>query len=204
MKVDVLDSVPAGEDLIFTGYYDAYTPETPYDYIWASHVLEHVPNPNSFAQKVYNDLKDGGRAAITVPPLKHEMTFAHMSLWNAGLLLMHFVSAGFDCSNAHIATYGYNCTLIAQKSKSKKRRIEKLPPKLKWKNNYFMGDIERIGWNTSYPRMLTPFPELRSFEDTEELLKSKPHESAFYQVLIKEIPAIAYWDSHTSTLVRAG
>lgn len=86
-----------------------------FDCIWASHVLEHMPNPNKFLNKCAADLKDGGILAITVPPLKHDIVGGHVSLWNAGLLLYHLILAGFDCSQAMIKEYGYNISVIVKK-----------------------------------------------------------------------------------------
>jgi len=86
-----------------------------FDAIWASHVLEHQPNVNLFLRKIYQDLKDGGVLAITVPPLKHEIVGGHLTVWNAGLLLYNLVMAGFDCREASILQYGYNISVIVRK-----------------------------------------------------------------------------------------
>ncbi|MDO7172738.1 class I SAM-dependent methyltransferase [Mariniflexile sp. AS56] len=86
-----------------------------FDAIWASHVLEHQPNPNLFLKKIHNDLKEGGILAITVPPLKHEIVGGHVTLWNAGLLMYQLIMAGFDCSNISIKSYGYNISIILKK-----------------------------------------------------------------------------------------
>jgi SAM-dependent methyltransferase len=86
-----------------------------FDAIWASHVLEHQPNPNTFLKKIHKDLKENGVLCITVPPLKHEIVGGHLSLWNAGLLMYHLVFAGFNCKNISILTYGYNISIILKK-----------------------------------------------------------------------------------------
>ena len=104
-----------------------------FDAIWASHVLEHQPNPNLFLQKIFNDLKTGGYLAVTVPPLKHELVGGHVTLWNAGLLLYQLILAGFDCSQAHVRTYDYNISVIIQK---KSIDIPEL--------HYDSGDINRL------------------------------------------------------------
>ena len=93
-----------------------------FDCVWACHVLEHQLNPNLFLKKVHALTKEGGYAAITVPPLKQTIVGGHVTLWNAGMLLYHLVLAGFDCSDAHVRTYGYNVSVIV-----KKRSINVLP-----------------------------------------------------------------------------
>ncbi len=87
-----------------------------FDCAWASHVLEHQPNVNLFLRKVHGDLRDGGVLAVTVPPLKHNIVGGHLTLWNAGLLLYNLVLAGFDCRQARVKHYGYNISVIVQKT----------------------------------------------------------------------------------------
>lgn len=105
-----------------------------FDLVWASHVLEHQPNVGNFIKRLFNDCKDGGIVAITVPPLKHNIVGGHLVFWNPGLLLYNIVFAGFDCREAAIKQYGYNISLIVRKKK-----IAKMP-KLCWDN----GDIEKL------------------------------------------------------------
>ena len=118
---------------IIADYY-SYDFSAPFDCIWASHVLEHQPNPNEFLRKVHRDVKEGGWVAISVPPLKHSIVGGHLSLWNAGLLLYHLIFAGFDCHDASIRTYGYNVSVIV-----KKKTIQQLP-----ELHYDNGDIDRL------------------------------------------------------------
>lgn len=132
--------------------------EKPFDAIWCSHVLEHQFDPNKFLKKIYDDLKDKGWLAITVPPRKDEIVGGHVSLWNAGLLVYHLVLAGFDCSDCHIKTYGYNCSVVVQKKKASNTAnlqfcngdIEKLKP---WLPSFFHhgvnGNINEWNWNVS-------------------------------------------------------
>ncbi|GLQ74568.1 class I SAM-dependent methyltransferase [Vibrio penaeicida] len=97
--------------------YYKYQPKEKFDCIWASHVLEHQPDTHKFLSKVYSDLKDDGIAALTVPPLKHEIVGGHVNLYNAGLLLYQMILAGFDCRNASIHTYDYNISIIVRKDR---------------------------------------------------------------------------------------
>lgn len=86
-----------------------------FDAIWASHVLEHVLNPDLFLKKCFNDLRDNGILAVTVPPLKHQVVGGHINLFNAGILLYRLILSGFDCRNARVGTYGYNISVIVRK-----------------------------------------------------------------------------------------
>jgi SAM-dependent methyltransferase len=95
--------------------YYTYKFDKSFDAIWASHVLEHQPNPNLFLRKIFSDLREDGVLAVTVPPMKSQIVGGHLSLWNAGLLLYHLVFAGFDCSHARIKQYGYNVSVILKK-----------------------------------------------------------------------------------------
>lgn len=117
-----------------TGDYYNYKFDKPFDAVWASHVLEHQPNPNLFLKKVHKDLKEEGVLAITVPPLKHEIVGGHVTLWNAGLLLYQLVLAGFNCKDASIKSYGYNVSVVL-----KKKSIEQYP-----ELSYDSGDILQL------------------------------------------------------------
>lgn len=116
------------------GDYYRYQFSEPFDCIWASHVLEHQPNPNLFLGKIHADLREGGWLAVTVPPLKHPIVGGHLTLWNAGLLVYQLVFAGFNCRHAAIRTYGYNVSVIVRK-----HSIAELPPL-----HYDSGDIDRL------------------------------------------------------------
>ncbi|WP_162880086.1 class I SAM-dependent methyltransferase [Mariniflexile rhizosphaerae] len=130
---------------IFGDYY-TYNFDNPFDAIWASHVLEHQPNPNLFLKKIHNDLKEGGVLAITVPPLKHEIVGGHVTLWNAGLLMYQLILAGFDCRGVSIKSYGYNISLIL-----KKKSIISYPDL-----SYDSGDIIKLA--NYFPKEITePF-----------------------------------------------
>ncbi len=118
----------------------------PIDCIWASHVLEHQPNPGHFLSKCFNDLKENGILAVTVPPLKHEIVGGHVTLWNAGLLIYQLILAGFDCSEAMVKTYGYNISVIVRKVRAELSDLV-----------MDRGDIERISH-------LFPFPAYHGFD----------------------------------------
>ena len=89
-----------------------------FDCVWASHVLEHQVNPGMFLSKCYTVLSNEGVFAVTVPPMKGRIVGGHVSLWNAGLLLYHMILAGFDCSEAHVKSYGYNVSVVVKKKRA--------------------------------------------------------------------------------------
>lgn len=115
--VDVL-TVSLREPADIVGDYLA-TEISPVDLIWASHVLEHQPNPGLFLKKCFADLSDDGWLCVTVPPMKGEIVGGHVTLWNAGLLLYNLILAGFDCRYARVKTYGYNITALVQKRRAR-------------------------------------------------------------------------------------
>lgn len=148
------------QSAVICDYYD-YKPDTKFNCIWVSHVLEHQPNPNFFLKKIYNDLDDTGLLAITVPPLKHQIVGGHLNLYNAGILLYQLILAGFDCSNASVATYGYNISVIVRKGRKVSLSNitydsgdintlkEYFPLHIKsliGNNDFFDGKIESLNW----------------------------------------------------------
>lgn len=140
---------------IFGDYYN-YNFEEQFDAIWASHVLEHQPNPNLFLKKIHKDLKEGGILAITVPPLKHEIVGGHVTLWNAGLLMYQLIIAGFDCRDISIKSFGYNIGVVLIKksilnypdlsydSGDIMKLCEYFP---EGTTEPFNGDIKELNWN---------------------------------------------------------
>lgn len=119
---------------------DFYTePLGQYDCVWACHVLEHQPNPGLFLTRCRETLKPEGWLAVTVPPRKDEIVGGHVTIWNAGLLVYQAVLAGFDCSAAMLASYGYNVSMIVRRpSTDVTERILATPL------CYDIGDIEQL------------------------------------------------------------
>lgn len=114
---------------------------TPYDCVWASHVLEHQRNPGLFLEKCFHLTKKV--FAVTVPPLKHDIVGGHVTLWNAGLLIYNMILAGFDCSKASVSTYGYNISVIVEKTPVQQMDLDSL--------HYDAGDVERLSKYFPFP-----------------------------------------------------
>lgn len=94
--------------------------EQPFDALWCSHVLEHQVNVNLFLRKCFQNLREHGVLAVTVPTPKHYIVGGHVTLWNAGLLLYNLVLAGFDCCDARVSgEYGYNISVVVRKQAAK-------------------------------------------------------------------------------------
>ena len=115
--VDADICLTVGDDhLDLTGFPD--------DVIWCCHALEHCRNVEKFLDDIwqfwcsnhtYSFDDHPGILAITVPPFR-QVVPGHVTAWNAGLLLYNLVLAGFDCSNAAVKTYGYNISVIVERS----------------------------------------------------------------------------------------
>ncbi len=113
--------------------YNTFEVDEPYDAIWASHVLEHQPDKHTFVRKMHRDLREGGWLFILVPPMKAEVVGGHLNLFNNGYLIYSLVVGGFDCSQAMVTKYGYNCVVFLRK------RSFELP-----KLRYDEGDIDTL------------------------------------------------------------
>ncbi|MBI1319455.1 MAG: methyltransferase domain-containing protein [Candidatus Hydrogenedens sp.] len=118
---------------LIEGDYNQHSFEEPFDAIWASHVLEHQPNKLDFVRKLHRDLKEGGWLFVLVPPMKAEVVGGHLNLFNNGYLIYSLVVGGFDCSEAMVTKYGYNCVVFVRKKSFEM-------PELR----YDSGDIETL------------------------------------------------------------
>lgn len=107
------NSIPGTINNIKGDFYEI-TFKTLFDCVWASHVLEHQPNPGIFIKRCMQLTKPNGIICITVPPLKHNVVGGHLTLWNAGILLYNLVFNGLDCKDASILTNGSNITVIVK------------------------------------------------------------------------------------------
>ena len=130
-RVTSIDIKSDYREAIVGNYLTTHLPKS--DLVWASHILEHQLNVNSFLKKCRNETNEHGYIAIVVPPLKHQIVGGHVTLWNAGLVMYNLVLAGYNCKNVIIKEYGYNILVIAQAEEFKLPAL-----------NYDRGDIELI------------------------------------------------------------
>lgn len=72
-----------------------------FDYVFASHVLEHCPNTFETLAEWSELLVPGGVLIIFVPPFWNEISNDHWCTgFNVGQLAMSLVASGFDCSRS--------------------------------------------------------------------------------------------------------
>lgn len=140
----------------YTGnYLDLDLPQ--FDCIWCSHTLEHQPNVGQFLTKCYNDLVDNGLLAITVPSMEKygtRVVDGHMTYWNAGVLLYNLILAGFDCSEARVATYNNEVSVLVRKVPADLPRISSDRGEIDRLSKFFPidvtqgfdGSIDEVNW----------------------------------------------------------
>lgn len=80
-----------------------------FDYVFASHVLEHQPDTFTALTAWRTLLVPEGSILIIVPPYVPEPTDDHWNIgWNIGQLALLLVAAGFDCSRSLFLKTGHN------------------------------------------------------------------------------------------------
>ncbi len=91
-----------GLDLKTPGYDGLHIPTKDVDYIFASHMLEHVNNPEAYIREWFSSVRQGGYVFIVVPSkYRYERKESPPSRWNLGhvtfytpgLLLTHVEAA---------------------------------------------------------------------------------------------------------------
>lgn len=91
--------------VVYTDF-NTWSPDSPYDLVWASHVLEHQRNVGLFLERLVAACRAGGHIAITLPSPHRRLWGGHLTLWTPGLLAYNLVLCGLDLSGATIL-YGY-------------------------------------------------------------------------------------------------
>lgn len=128
-----------------------------FDIVWASHIIEHMLDPQKFLEDAKTYLAPNGWLCLTFPPLKHSIVGGHINLFNAGIILYRAVLAGYDCSTVKIHQYGYNISVFIQNSDISvpikdlnfdKGDIEIISKYLPEGYNFqgFDGDIKSLNW----------------------------------------------------------
>jgi SAM-dependent methyltransferase len=114
-----------------------------FDFVWCSHVLEHVPDTKRALDEIWRVLKPGGTLFLIVPPFSPFLVGGHVSVgWNLGLVMYNLILAGFDVPNGHYVNHCWNLTAFVRKS-------TKFSKKLRFDN----GDLEVLKGNfpENYP-----------------------------------------------------
>ncbi|MBS3905163.1 MAG: methyltransferase domain-containing protein [Simkania sp.] len=87
-----------------------------FDAIWCSQIYEHQRNPGLFLSKIFEDLKEGGVLALTVPfQIDHHVMFGHINLTSPLMLIYHLICAGFDCKDISLKCFNGSIGVILKK-----------------------------------------------------------------------------------------
>ena len=88
-----------------------------FDFIWASHIMEHLPNPGAFIEKLLSMLNKDAYLAIAVPPYKPYCVGGHLvTSWTVGQLMYFLAHYKLDVIGGHFINYGYNVFALVQKA----------------------------------------------------------------------------------------
>ncbi|MGD2169623.1 MAG: methyltransferase domain-containing protein [Chlamydiota bacterium] len=143
-----------------------------FDAIWCSQIYEHQRNPGIFLDKVFDDLKEGGILALTVPlQLDHYVLFGHLNITSPLMLIYHLVCAGFDCREIALRCYNGSIGVILKKKYNGITRhlpngvLPLLPTTPKQV-------VELLG-DEIFPGMIESFPQELVGEVHTNLLKSR-------------------------------
>jgi len=81
------------------GDFNAMDFEEKFDVVWASHILEHQPNAQTFISNVINCSGEDGLVCLTLPYPHRHLWGGHVTLWSPGLLCYNVVLCGLDLSD---------------------------------------------------------------------------------------------------------
>ena len=87
-----------------------------FDAIWCSQTLEHQRNVGLFLTKIFDDLREGGVLALTVPyEVSSTLSFGHCNHFTPLLLIYQLVMAGFCCRDICLCRYDGNIGIVLRK-----------------------------------------------------------------------------------------
>jgi len=90
--------------------------DKPYDMVWCSHTLEHMPNVQFALRQMDGFLKEGGWLYLAVPSGPQDrLHIGHLTLWTPALLMYNLICAGWDCSEAFWYTNNQTIGLCMKK-----------------------------------------------------------------------------------------
>lgn len=131
-----------------------YTPQERFDYVFASHFLEHFADPGNVVEKIKTLLKPNGKLVIIVPKYTPHSTNCHWhSGWNVGQLLNFFTNLGFDCRNSIFHKIGTSICGIAELSAEVSCNLQKESSLLQTMNyapksiaKFYVSEPEQLLW----------------------------------------------------------
>ena len=113
-KEMVMVGHPGGAANYFVGdFLDLRLPD-PYDAVYSSHTIEHVPDTERFLRKFFSCLRPGGAFCLVWPPPKPEVVSGHVHVFNLGLMLYNLVRLGVDCRKVEMVRCGYCLALMGR------------------------------------------------------------------------------------------
>lgn len=119
---------------------ETFHSETTFDYITASHVIEHVHNPLLFLEKIYDSLSPGGTLWIATPNVRsigHKVFGSswrglepprHITIFSASAIFSLLCATGFDCIKFHRRGRGSSYILRASQEIAQKQHKKNLSP----------------------------------------------------------------------------
>lgn len=128
-----------------------------FDYIFASHVLEHCPDTYSAILQWRALLRKGGTMIIFVPPFWNDVSNDHWSTgWNVGQLAMTLVATGFDCRNSTFyqtgnQVFGFGVKRPTLGSFMINESLPQLPPAIRQGLNQ-AGDFQNLRGDIAFVR----------------------------------------------------
>lgn len=87
-----------------------------FQHIWCSHILEHTAHVGRLLSELWRILKDDGWLYMIVPPPDKGVAGGHLTPgWSLGQLMYLLVLHGFNVSDGHYLSQGYNRIAFVQK-----------------------------------------------------------------------------------------
>lgn len=132
-----------------------------FDYVWASHIIEHEINPGLAFQEIRRVLKDNWKLIICLPPYKTQIVWWHVNTWYTIWQLMYqLILNKFNIKNGSFIEYWYNICWIVSKDNSI------ILPKLRYDSwdienlshlfpmnvkQWFEWNISKVNWSYKLP-----------------------------------------------------
>jgi SAM-dependent methyltransferase len=96
-----------------------YTPDEKYDAVMCCHLIEHVPDTESFIKTFFSFIDEGSPWCIIWPPPKPQVVGGHVHVFNHGMMLYNIVRTGIDCSNVRLVKKEYSNGIMGVKKSFK-------------------------------------------------------------------------------------
>ncbi len=138
-------------------------PDNFFDYVLASHIIEHEINPWLAFQEIRRVLKKSWKLIICLPPYKEKIVWWHVNtgytIWQ---LMYQLILNKFNIKEWHFINYWYNiCWIVKKDNKIKLPElrydnwdIEKLSHLFPLKTKqWFNWNIKKINWHFRLPSM---------------------------------------------------